>query len=98
MALKKDKQKVLNETIDEQRLTEFFKLTPPNGVNADFHILERAYRGLQAVDFKRFIHIFSKNNHDINASNAQGKSLLSIINTHANGSPYAETLKQAGAK
>lgn len=97
MALKKDKQKVLNETIDDSRLGEFFDLTPPAHVDADYHILERAYRGLQAADFSRFITLFIKQGHNINASGEQG-TLLNIASQHAHGGEYAAVLKEAGAE
>ena len=96
MALKKDKQKVLNETIDDERLAEFFKLEPPAGVSTDFHILERAYRGLQAPDFDRFVGLFVERGHDINAEGPEGK-LLGIVNQHSHGADYAASLKKAGA-
>ena len=94
--MKKDKEKVLNETIDESRLADFFATRPPEGVDKDYHILERAYRGLQAPDFARFLTIFKDKGHDINAKGTMG-TLLEVVNQHANGAPYAESLKQHGA-
>lgn len=94
MALKKDKQKVLNETIDDTRLAEFFKLQPPAGIDADYHILERAYRGLQAPDFDRFVKLFVAQGHNINAKGPHG-TMLEVINTHVNGTEYAQAIQDA---
>jgi hypothetical protein len=96
MALKKDKQKVLDEQIDADRLTEFLDLQPPAGISADYHILERAYRGMQAHDFERFIDLFVEKGHDLNVSGPQG-TLLEVIRQHSNGEPYARCLEKAGA-
>ncbi len=93
MALKKDKQKVLNETIDDERLREFFMLEAPDGIDNDYHVLERAYRGLQAPDFERFLAVFSERGGNINAAGPNG-SLLDVIAKHANGAPYAAAIKK----
>lgn len=97
MSLKKDKQKVLNEDIDDVRLQEFLDLEAPAGVTRDYHILERAYRGLQAPDFTRFVAIFCDAGLDINAQGPNG-NLLSIIRCHNKGADYTAALEQAGAK
>ena len=94
MVLKKDKQKVLDEVFDDERIESFLILEAPEGVNRDFHILEKAYRGMKAEDFEKFLSIFKG---DINATNPDGKTLLDLIKQHRDGTPYAEALKTAGA-
>jgi hypothetical protein len=94
MALKKDKQKVLNETIADERLEDFFTLEPPAGVERDFHILEKAYRGLQAPDFARFVELFVGRGHNIDAEGPNGK-LESLISTHKLSQEYLDILTSA---
>jgi len=96
MSLKKDKEKVLNETIEDSRLEEFFSLVPPANTEVDYHILERAYRGLQAPDFSRFVELFVDKGFNINSQGPQG-TLLQVASTHANSSEYVTTLRDAGA-
>ncbi len=97
MSLKKDKQKVLGEVFDDERIRTFFNYTAPAGVNADYHLLEKAYRGMKAENFATFIQFFSEGQHDINAANPAGKTFLQEISTHRQAESYVEILKSAGA-
>lgn len=98
MALKKDKQKVLGEFFDNDRIRGFLEGQAPNGVNLDFHILERAYRGMQAENFATFIQFFAEAGRDLDAKNPEGKTLLELVNEHSSFGEYAEILRDAGAK
>ncbi len=98
MALKKDKQKVTDEVLDESRLRSFFELRPPEGVNADYNILERAYRGMTADYFDGFLDLFVAEGHDINATNTAGNTILSIVSQHQQAGDYIEALQNHGAK
>ena len=98
MVLKKDKQKVLGEVFDDDRVRTFLIDRAPAGVNVDFHCLERAYRGMNVDNFATFIRFFRAASRDINALNPDGKSLLSLVKGHGNSSDYAEILEKAGAQ
>ena len=98
MVLKKDKQKVLGEVFDDDRVRTFLIDRAPEGVNVDFHCLERAYRGMNVDNFATFISFFNEAGRDINALNPDGKTLLSQIKEHSSFSDYAEILDKAGAK
>jgi len=98
MALKKDKQKVLGEVFDDDRVRTFLISRAPSGVNADFHCLERAYRGMNLDNFATFIRFFKEAGRDINALNPDGKSLLSLVKEHSSFSDYIEVLEKAGAQ
>ena len=98
MALKKDKQKVLGEVFDDNRVRTFLIDSAPAGVNADFHCLERAYRGMNAGNFATFIEFFNESGKDINATNPEGRTLLSLVREHKNFSEYAAILEKAGAQ
>jgi len=97
MALKKDKQKVLGEVFDDDRLKSFFNIQPPEGVDANFHILEKAYRGMGEDNFTTFVQFYVEAGRDINVTNPDGKTLLQIIETHPHAGAYIEALKGQGA-
>lgn len=98
MALKKDKQKVLGETFDEERVKGFLNIEPRKGFNTDFLLLERAYRGMKAENFHSFVSFFAEAGKDINACDPSGRNLLQIIQSHASSADYSSALKSAGAK
>jgi len=97
MSLKKDKQKVLGEVFDDDRIRTFLHCEPPAGVNADFHALEKAYRGMKAENFATFVEFFTTAGRDINSTNPTGKNLLAIVGEHRHGGEYAEILRAHGA-
>lgn len=98
MAIKKDKQKVLGEVFDDKRVRSFLISSAPAGVNVDFHCLERAYRGMKADNFRTFVGFFTEAGRDINATNIEGRTLLSLVKEHASFAEYVNILEQAGAK
>lgn len=97
MALKKDKKKVLGEVFSDERIKSFLQFQPPEGVNEDFHLLEKAYRGMKAENFDTFLDFFLEEGRDINAVNPDGKTLLAVISEHRHGDDYAHSLKKHGA-
>ena len=98
MALKKDKQKVLGETFDDERVKGFLVSEPQAGIDADFVVLERAYRGMKADNFATFVQFFIDESRNINATNPDGKTLLSIVSEHRKSQEYSDILKNAGAQ
>ncbi len=98
MSLKKDKQKVLGEFFDDERIKTFLEFEAPEGVEADFHLLEKAYRGMGAENFTTFIKFFAEAGRDLNAPNPEGKTLLSIMREHRHSADYVEAMEAAGAK
>lgn len=98
MALKKDKQKVLGEVFDDERIKTFLDFEAPEGVNPDFHLLEKAYRGMKAENFATFLKFFREAGHDINATNPDGETLLTIANQHRHAEDYIEALETNGAR
>jgi len=97
MSLKKDKQKVLGETFDDDRIRGFLSIDAPAGVDADFHLLEKAYRGMKADNFNTFLDMFIAAGHNINASNVQGENLLALVSKHSQGAEYVQSLTAHGA-
>lgn len=98
MALKKDKQKVLGEVFDDARIKTFLDFDAPEDVDADFHVLEKAYRGMGAENFSTFLHFFIEAGRNLQAVNAQGQTLLEIISGHQHAEEYrAALLRQLNA-
>ena len=55
MALKKDKEKVIDPVWGEERIREFLDLQAPIGENADHHKVLKAYQSMRPEDFATFI-------------------------------------------
>ncbi len=98
MSLRKDKEKVLGEIFDDARIATFLTFTPPTGVNADFHLLEKAYRGMRGENFATFVKLFVEANKDVNAVGPEGKTFLQMIKTHRLAEEFILALENAGAK
>lgn len=98
MSLKKDKQKVLGEVFDDARIKTFLQYQAPAGVDPDYHLLEKAYRGMKAENFATFVSFFIEDGKNINARNPQGATLLEIAGQHRNSENYVEILKENGAQ
>lgn len=94
----KDKQKVIGEELDEAKVARFLEMQPIGEENADFHVLVKAYRGLPAEAFDRFLVMFCEQGRDVNATDAEGRSLLTIVQQHQNQPGYVEVLQKHGAK
>ena len=97
MSLKKDKQKVLGEVFDDERVRSFLNYQPPAGVDGDFHLLEKAYRGMNLDNFETFLQFFKEAGHNLDAANPEGKTLVQIASEHGHGGDYVGILRAAGA-
>lgn len=93
MSQRKDKEKVLGEIFDEERIKTFLEFTAPSGINADYHLLEKAYRGMRGENFGTFVRLFVDAGRDLNAIGPEGKTFLQSVKTHRNGTEYAEALE-----
>jgi len=98
MALKKDKQKVLGEHFDDERVKSFLVGEARGNENLDFILLERAYRGMKADNFTSFVRFFVEDKRDVNAKNLQGETFLSVIQNQRHAAQYITALKEHGAK
>ena len=97
MSLKKDKQKVLGEVFDDERVKSFLDYQPPEGVSRDFHLLEKSYRGMNIENFVSFVDFFKQAGYDLNATNPDGLTIVQIMNQHRQGIDYAAAMVNAGA-
>jgi len=98
MALKKDKKKVIGEHFSDDRIRSFLDHQAPEGINPDFHVLEKAYRGMIPENFATFVRFFVEDRRDINATDPEGRTLLQQVQEHRYGEEYAQALRDAGAK
>lgn len=94
MALKKDKEKVIDPVWSEDRVRAFLDIDPPAGESADFHRLLKAYQSMRDSDFALFVQFFKDSGGDIEAKNQQGQTVAQIIAQHKLGAPYLNALKQ----
>lgn len=96
--LKKDKQKVLGEVFDDARVKSFLDYQAPAGVSTDFHLLEKAYRGMNIDNFATFLTFFTDAGYNLNALNPEGQTLVQIASQHGHGGDYVTALKAAEAQ
>jgi len=90
-------QATRNEEWSDERLKAGLEVLPPKGLPQDYNIMLRAYRGMTAELFARFIVFYKKAGHDINVSLEDGSTFLDLVSRHRKSSEYGEILKQAGA-
>ncbi len=94
----KDKVKVIGEELDETKVARYLEMQPAGDENVDFHVLVKAYRGLPAEAFERFLQLFRDQGRDINARDRQGRTLLQIATEHKSHPEYVDVLKKFGAE
>ena len=96
--MKKDKEKVLDEVWDEDRVRSFLGKTVPrqSGTplpgDADFYVLRHAYQSMRPGDFDRFLGFFASQGRDVHARDGQGRTLADVIVSHTNAKPFIELL------
>lgn len=94
-----EKPKVIGEEWSDERVKSFLFISPYDArINPDFHVLIKAYQAMRAEDFERFIGFFTAAGRDLNATNANGQTILDHIGEHRRSVAYAEALAAAGAK
>ncbi len=98
MALKKDKQKVLGEYFDDERIKTFLHYEPYGDLDPDYHVLEKAYRGMIEENFATFIHFFIDADRNINAKDQRGNTFLQTIRRNRCSEKYINALVAAGAQ
>jgi hypothetical protein len=96
MIVKKDKQKVLGETFDDERIKTFLDVKAPAGVDADYHCIEIAYRGMHQENFATFIRFFTAAGRNLNALGPEGKTIAQVLTSHRLSGDYLAALTSAG--
>src|SRR5690606_8420710 len=99
LVVRKAKKTGVGETRSDEQVAGFVNSRPRDpGESVDLYMLTRAYRGLRAHDFARFLEMFLAAGHDINAIDADGRTMLKILREHAQAEEYVEALVAAGAR
>jgi hypothetical protein len=97
MALKKDKEKVLDEVWNEQRVKDFLLVQPAEDMDADFHVLLKAYQSMRLENFEEFVGFFVAEKRNLNATSPEGETVLSTIKQHRRSGDYGQILIANGA-
>lgn len=91
--MKKDKIKVIDEQLNHEGIRRFLDARPADGTSEDFHILLKAYRGLNEENFSTFIDIFKLEGRSVAAQNKKGQTLYDIVKQHKKSTGYAKILE-----
>jgi hypothetical protein len=89
---------VRDEWWSDERIKSFLALDTTSDEAPDFHVLIKAYRGMIAEAFSRFIVFFIEEGRNINEKNYRGESILKVVSEHRNSEEFVEILKKAGAE
>lgn len=97
--MRPDKEKVIDEIWDDERIDSFLQKLPMGAeTSADYSILLNAYRSMRPADFERFLAKFTGSGRDVNARSIEGLSLLDTIAGHRLATPFREILVAHGAE
>ena len=100
MATRRDKEKVIDEVWDEDRIRSFLALAPaPDArVHRDHFRLLNAYQSMRVGDFRRFLVALRGEDGDLDAPDAQGRSVADVVARHRHGAAFVEALIAEGAR
>lgn len=90
---RKDKKVVEGEVFDDNRVRGFLNVLPPAGVDADYHALEVAYRGMTPDSFERFVRFFREAGRNVQARNPQGETIVDVMKCHRHADEYLPFLQ-----
>ena len=96
--MRKDKQKVLDEVWDDDRVRSFLGKTVPTQSGTsfpgdpDFYVLRNAYQSMRPEDFGRFLAFYRAEGRDVCARDGHGRTLAEAIAGHAKAAPFVELL------
>src|SRR5690625_5910217 len=96
MSQRKDKEKVIGEHFDDERIKSFLDFPPPEGVNRDYHVLVKAYRGMGEENFNTFVQFFLEAGYDINVTGPDVKTFLQSIKVQKHEVSYLQAHENTG--
>lgn len=94
--MRPDKQKVVDEVWDDERVESFLHKAPMGVEPADYSILLNAYRSMRVEDFDRFMLMYRAAGKDPAAPDRHGRSLRDNIASQRLAAPFARVLEAAG--
>ena len=68
-----------NEEWSDERVFAYLTQLPPEGTNADFHVLYHAFKHMRPFDYERLLTQFVADGRDINATNPEGQRIHDVI-------------------
>lgn len=71
-----------NEEWSDERVFAYLTQLPPEGVNADFHVLYHAFKHMRPNDYERLLTQFTADGRNINAINLEGQRIHDVIATY----------------
>lgn len=89
---------VVDEWWSDERILSFLDLQTTTDEARDYHILLKAYRGMEPEAFERFIQFFVEAGLDLNEAGPDGRSLVLLMQEHKNAADYVRIIKAAGGK
>ncbi len=94
--MRPDKEKVIDEVWDDERVAGFLNKQPMGTEPADYSILLNAYRAMRPADFERFLVMYVADGRDPGARSRSGETLRETIATHRHGAPFRRLLEAVG--
>lgn len=79
---------VTDEVWDDERVKTFITMEPHGNESADYHVLLKAYRGMRASDFVRFLVFFKEAGRDVDACDSYGQTIWETIKQHRHGAAF----------
>jgi len=95
--MRKDKKQVIGEEISDDKIKLFLAVEPADDTPPSLHKLVKAYRGLRADDFERFVGFFVEAGYDLDARDAEGQDFIDLIRAHRKAEPYVDAVCGAHA-
>ncbi len=95
--MRKDKKQVVGDEIGDEPIKLFLAFEPADATSPSLHKLIKAYRGLRADDFARFVSFFQAAGYDLNATDAQGNDFVALIQDQRQAGPYIDIINAARA-
>ncbi len=95
--MRKDKQQVIGEAISDEAVKLFLAVEPADDTPPSLHKLIKAYRGLRADDFVRFLDFFREAGFDVGARNARGEDFIALVQDQRQAAPYIEAVRAVQA-
>jgi hypothetical protein len=95
--MRKDKKQVIGEEISDDKIKLFLAVEPADDTPPSLHKLVKAYRGLRADDFERFVGFFVEAGYDLDIRNEAGQDFIDLIRDHRKAEPYVDAVRSAHA-
>ena len=95
--MRKDKKQVVGDEIGDEPIKLILAFEPADATSPSLHKLIKAYRGLRADDFARFVGFFQAAGYDLNATDAQGNDFVALIQDQRQAGPYIDIINAARA-